>query len=127
MANLIQAVYRLERMARKVPAERPGRRQGQDLGWTDPGDLAAPERQVDQGPGHAGDLHVGHLATDPATLSLLHTLFYFRSGTSFEILLRFSGGAQQDRLVGGSQVLATNLGQGLGDGLELEAPVRRID
>ena len=128
VANLIQAVYRLERMARKVPLERPwGGAKGQDLGWTDPGDLAAPKRQVGQGPGHAGDLHVGHLRHRPRFPLLLHALFYFRSGTSFEILLRFSGGAQQDRLVGGSQVLATRLAEGLGDALELEAPVRRID
>ena len=128
VANLIQAVYRLERMARKVPVERPWEAprastwDGQTLEtWLRRSVKSARARAMLE------TYMSAIFATDPATLSLLHALFYFRSGTSFEILTRFSGGAQQDRLVGGSQVLATRLADGLGDAVELEAPVRRID
>jgi monoamine oxidase len=128
LANLIQAVSRLERMARKVPVDRPWEAprantwDGQTLEtWLRRSVKSARARAMLE------TYMSAIFATDPATLSLLHALFYFHSGTSFEIILRFSGGAQQDRLVGGSQVLATKLADGLGDALELEAPVRRID
>jgi monoamine oxidase len=42
-------------------------------------------------------------AAEPASLSLLHVLFYIRSGGGWESLVSTEGGAQQDRLVGGLQ------------------------
>jgi monoamine oxidase len=53
-------------------------------------------------------------ATEPATFSLLHGLFYVHSGTSFDVLTRFSGGAQQDRFVGGSQLVAIRIDRAAG-------------
>jgi monoamine oxidase len=67
-------------------------------------------------------------AAEPEDLSLLHMLFYIRSAGSLELLFDTEGGAQQDRLVGGSQLLAERLGEGLGaERLLLSSPVRRID
>ena len=37
---------------------------------------------------------------------MLHMAFYLRSAGSFEMLTDTEGGAQQDRLVGGSQEIA---------------------
>ena len=64
---------------------------------------------------------------EPAELSLLHVLFYVRSGHGFDMLMDVEGGAQQDRLLGGSQLLATRIAGRLGDRVVLAAPVRRID
>ncbi len=45
-------------------------------------------------------------AAHPDELSLLHALFYMRSGNSFDFLTQSQGGAQQDRVSGGIQALA---------------------
>jgi monoamine oxidase len=68
----------------------------------------------------------GVWAVDPADPSLLHVLFYIRSAGSLEALLDTEGGAQQDRFVGGSQLLALRLAEQLGDRVVLDAPVRSI-
>jgi monoamine oxidase len=65
--------------------------------------------------------------TEPAEMSLLHVLFYVRSAGGFDRLMDTEGGAQQDRFVGGSALLATQLAEELGDRVVLGAPVRRID
>jgi monoamine oxidase len=63
---------------------------------------------------------------DPEELSMLHTAFYLRSAGSFEMLTDTKGGAQQDRIVGGSQEIALRVAEGLGDRIALDAPVTRI-
>jgi len=66
-------------------------------------------------------------AQEPADLSLLHVLFYTHSAGGLDALLGTSGGAQQDRFVGGSQLVALRVAEALGDErLALAAPVRRI-
>jgi monoamine oxidase len=62
----------------------------------------------------------------PEELSMLHVLFYVSSAGSFDALIDTEGGAQQDRVDGGAQRLATGLAESLGDRLRLGAPVRRI-
>ena len=52
---------------------------------------------------------------EPEELSLLHVAFYLRSAGSFEMLTDAEGGAQQDRLVGGSQLIAIRVAEELGD------------
>ncbi|HST40763.1 MAG TPA: flavin monoamine oxidase family protein [Conexibacter sp.] len=65
-------------------------------------------------------------SADPADVSLLHALFYIRSGGSFERLLDTEGGAQQDRVVGGSQLLSLRLAEQLGERLRLQTPVTQV-
>lgn len=62
----------------------------------------------------------------PAELSMLHVLFYVRSAGGFDKLIDTEGGAQQDRLDGGAQLLPLGLAEQLGDRLRLGAPVTRI-
>jgi monoamine oxidase len=70
---------------------------------------------------------IGVWATEPRDVSLLHVLFYVHSAGSLEILTDAEGGAQQDRVVGGSQLISIRMAEQLGDGVvELEAPVRSI-
>ena len=63
---------------------------------------------------------------EPEELSLLHRCFYLRSAGSFELLTDVEGGAQQDRYVGGSQLVAERAAEELGDRVVLGAPARRI-
>src|SRR5258708_22848523 len=66
-------------------------------------------------------------AAHPADLSLLHLLFYTRAAGNFDALIGTEGGAQQDRLIGGSQQLSLRMAAELGDAVRLGAPVRRIE
>ena len=65
-------------------------------------------------------------AAEPSEFSLLNALFYTRSGKGFNKLTGTPGGAQQDRLVGGSQLVAIRLAEKLGDIVRLSSPVRHI-
>ena len=65
-------------------------------------------------------------AVEPEDLSLLHVLFYVSSAGSFEALIDTEGGAQESRVVGGSQLIALRMAAQLGDAVWLEAPVQRI-
>ena len=70
---------------------------------------------------------IGVWAAEPRDVSLLHVLFYIRSAGSIEILTDTEGGAQQDRVVGGTQLISLRMAEQLGDGVvELANPVRRI-
>jgi monoamine oxidase len=59
-------------------------------------------------------------------LSLLHFLFYIHSGGMIDMLVATGGGAQDSRIVGGSQVLALTLAERLGDAVRLGCPVHLI-
>lgn len=64
---------------------------------------------------------------EPHELSLLHALFYARSGGSLDALLSVSGGAQQDRVHGGMGGLASAVAASLGDVVRYGEPVQDID
>jgi len=64
--------------------------------------------------------------TGPEEISMLHAAFYVASAGSFDKLIDTEGGAQQDRLDGGAQLLPLGLADSLGDRVRLGAPVRRI-
>jgi monoamine oxidase len=66
------------------------------------------------------------MGTGTAELPLLWMLFYVNSGGSFDALIDTEGGAQQDRFVGGSQLISTRIAEQLGDWVVLGAPVRSI-
>src|SRR5829696_6354895 len=62
----------------------------------------------------------------PSELSLLHVLFYAASAGGWDDLLDTEGGAQQDRIVGGSQLISLRMAEELGDRVQLSAPVLAI-
>jgi monoamine oxidase len=66
-------------------------------------------------------------SAEPRDISFLHALFYIHSAGSMESLINTAGGAQQDRVVGGSQLLSTRTAAALGDRVRLSSPVRRIE
>jgi monoamine oxidase len=65
-------------------------------------------------------------ATDPADVSLLFTLFYIATAGDFNKLIDTAGGAQDSRIVGGSQRIALKLAAKLGKRVHVEQPVHRI-
>jgi len=64
---------------------------------------------------------------DSADISLLFALWYLRAAGGFDALVDTEGGAQQDRFVGGSQLISERLASELGERVVLGAPVRRVD
>jgi len=59
-------------------------------------------------------------------LSLLHFLFYVKSGTSLEILAATTGGAQEHRVVGGTHLISERMAAELGERVRLNTVVRDI-
>ena len=127
LADFGQAQWKLDRMAKQVPAEAP---------WTAP---KAQEwdsqtlwswmrRNVYTRGGREGlSLGVEAVwAAQPEDLSLLHVLFYISSAGGLDALWDTEGGAQDARVVGGSQLISIRMAEELGDRVVLEAPVRRI-
>lgn len=119
---------RLDRMARRVPLEAP---------WEAPKaaewDAQTFASWLRRNARTAGARALFELATqgvwaaEPGDVSLLHMLFYARSGSGLNVLLGTEGGAQQDRFHGGSQRIALLMAEQLGvERVRLAAPVRRI-
>jgi monoamine oxidase len=65
-------------------------------------------------------------AAEPEDVSMLHLLFYVRSAGSLDSLLDAEGGAQEARIVGGSQEIALRMAAQLGDVVSLESPVSAV-
>jgi len=59
-------------------------------------------------------------------VSLLHALFYIRSGTNLNNLLSIQDGAQQHRIKGGMQHLAEKIAEPFYDSIQFNSPVKRV-
>jgi monoamine oxidase len=128
LADLYRAVRALDRMAKQVPLDRPwtASRAGS---WDAQTFQSWIGRNLHTRKGRAFLRHFapGIFATEAENLSLLHVLFYLHAGGGLESLLRVTGGAQQDRVVGGTQRIPEGLAAALGDRVRLRAPVRRLE
>lgn len=121
-------ILTLERMARRVPVEAPWRTpHAEALDAVSFGVWAGRNAQTRMGRMTVELFTQGVLACEPAEVSLLHVLFYIRSAGGVRKLTDVAGAAQQDRLVGGSQVIAQRMAERLGDAVRLGHPVRRIE
>src|SRR5580704_11930418 len=128
LADIGQAQARLESLAKKIPTDAPwtapnaDRLDGQTFEtWARKNTASRNARML---------LALGAEAVfgaEPGDLSMLHVLFYSHSGGSFQQLIDVTGGAQQDRFVGGSALVAQRLAASLGDIIRLTAPVSRIE
>jgi monoamine oxidase len=129
LIDVERAQRRLSRLARSVPLDAP---------WEAPnaarldGQTAATwmRRNLASKPGRMLlELGIEAVwAAQPEDMSLLHVLFYIHSAGSLEMLFETEGGAQQDRFVGGSQLVPLRMAEALGEErLVLGAPVRRIE
>lgn len=128
LADVAQAQVRLDRMARTVPLDAPWTARRASV-W----DAQTFDSWLRRNVRTKGAREVCTLvcqavfAAEPADISLLHFLFYLHSGGGIDRLISTVDGAQQWRIVGGSQRIAQRMAEDLGDAVELSAPVRRIE
>ncbi len=66
------------------------------------------------------------ICCEASETSLLHFLFYIRSGGGLDSLTGTKGGAQEARIVGGSQMIAIKMAEQLGQNVHLNEPVLSI-
>ena len=128
IADVGRAQARLESLARKVPLDAPWSAAKADA-W----DAVTFETWLRRNTVTAGARTLLALgveavfACEPGDVSLLHVLFYAHSAGSFQMAIDTGGGAQQDRFVGGSQLVCERVADALpARTVRLEAPVRRI-
>ncbi|MGH2950468.1 MAG: flavin monoamine oxidase family protein, partial [Solirubrobacterales bacterium] len=128
LLDVARVIRKLNRLSRRVDAEAPwdargaAKLDGISLGaWIDRTMLTATAKRMMRVAARTA------WGAEPEEMSLLHVAFYLRSAGSFELLTDVEGGAQQDRFVGGSQLVAIRVAEALGDRVVLEAPVRRIE
>ncbi len=128
LLDVEQARQRLGAMARQVPVEAPWRASRAEE-WDGQTFATWLRRNVVTN----GARSLLQLATEavwaaqPEDVSLLHVLFYMHSAGGLDALLDTEGGAQQDRFVGGSQLVAQKLAEPLGEQIMLGHPVRRLE
>jgi len=127
LADIGQAQLRLDRMAKRVPlvepwtAHRAKSWDGQTVeSWVRRNVRTRLAREM---------LRLGVravFAAETADLSLLHFLFYSHSGGLLDSLFNVKDGAQEQRVVGGTQLIADRLASELGDAVYLSSPVRQV-
>jgi monoamine oxidase len=128
LADLFQGMTRFQKLADKVPLDKP---------WTAPGAAALDNQtfetwirrnlRTDTGRAYFRVAAEAVFSAESGNLSALHALFYAHSGTDLEGLISTAGGAQQDRIVGGSIRISETMAESLGDRVLLDRPVRRIE
>lgn len=134
LVPLATIVPKMDQMSTSVPVEAP---------WTSPNATEYEQQTLytwlsSQPESNQRFLEVAALATrpifgaEPWELSLLFTLFYIASSGNaqnpgtFERNFDTRGGAQQDRFIGGSQLIGIKVAEQLGDRVVLDTPVRQI-
>ncbi len=127
LADLHVALTRLERMARRVDPAAPWEAT-RAREWDAQTVATWTRRHVRTSVGRAfiGLACEAVWAADPADLSLLHFLAYANSSNGFNRMIATRGGAQQSRIVGGSQRISLALAEELGETVILGAAVRTI-
>jgi monoamine oxidase len=127
LADVGETQQRLEEMASSVPLEKPWRATGA-AGWDaqtlDTWLVANSKTEI--GLSYWRTLVPALFSAEASEMSLLHFLFYCRSGGTIDRLVATHGGAQESRLEDGSQQLALRLAGRLGDTVRLGSPVRAI-
>src|SRR5262249_54324282 len=128
VADLAQGLLRFTRLAARTDLERP---------WLTPGaellDGQTWESWIRRNLRTKAGRTYFHVAceavwaAEASDISLLHALFYAHSNADLETLVAVDGGAQQDRVVGGSVRMAEAMATALGDRVVLGHPVRRIE
>ncbi|TMR93011.1 flavin monoamine oxidase family protein [Nonomuraea basaltis] len=129
LLDAAQAQARFERLARRIDTDAP---------WQSPGAVALDGQTLETWIRRTTWTRAGRRlftmacqavwSCQPSELSLLHALFYARSAGTLQQVIAVEGGAQQDRLDGGTHELAVRLARRLGDRvhLHLGTPVDRI-
>ena len=127
LAELVIALKRIDRLSRGMDPARPwtapkaGKWDSMSVAeWVSRTVLTGKARDLIRLAVHAV------WAAEPEEISMLHFLAYARSGGSIESLLDTEGGAQDSRIVGGSQVIADRMADDLGERVLTGRPVSAI-
>ncbi len=114
LADLFTGLRRFQRLSQQVPLERPWT--SPDAEWADGQTFESWIRdnlRTEVARSYFRVVTEAVFSTQSSDLSLLHALFYSRSGTDLETLLSVDRGAQQDRVVGGAVRIAEQLAASL--------------
>ena len=126
LADFGQAQLRLDEMAKRVPLDAPWRAaRATEWDRTTFGAWLARNTATSGARELMRVVCEGVWATAAEDVSLLHFLFYVHSAGGLDTLVRSEGGAQQDRVVGGTQLISVELAKGLD--VRLGEPVREIE
>ncbi|ONF63266.1 flavin monoamine oxidase family protein [Amycolatopsis keratiniphila] len=128
LADIGQTQFRLDRLARQVPAAEPwlAKRAAELDGQT----LATWLRRTartEAGRSFFRVITEALFSAEPEDLSALWAAFYLGAGGGLNSMIETAGGAQQDRVAGGTQRIALALAGELGDRVVLGAPVTGIE
>jgi monoamine oxidase len=82
--------------------------------------------RTEQGLGFWRMLVAALFSAQPDQMSLLHFLFYIRSGGLIDMLVATGGGAQDSRVIGGSQAIALRAAEEFRGAVRLGCPVHLI-
>ncbi|MEV6171564.1 flavin monoamine oxidase family protein [Streptomyces sp. NPDC051954] len=127
LVDIAQAQLRLDKDARQIPLDKPW--EAPNAGELDMRTFADwLDRRTRTKTGRAFFQLVTEAvwAADPGDMSALWAQFYIHSGGGLDSLLNTSGGAQQDRVVGGTQMIATMMADALKDRVLTGMPVSEI-
>lgn len=127
LADIAQVQWRLDRLAREIAtkdpwlADRAKALDGQTFAtWLGKAARTASGRSFFR------LITEAVFSAEPEDMSALWTAFYVGAAGGVDALINVEGGAQQDRVVGGSQRIALALADELGDRVVLGAPVTDI-
>ncbi len=129
LADMALAQTRLDRLARQVPLESPWTAKRAEA-WdsTTFESWIVRSARTEKARSLLRLYSEAVFAAEPKDFSLLHALFYTHSGGGVDALAGVRDGAQQDRYVGGSQLMPIRMAEELGDDVvRLGAAVRRIE
>jgi len=127
LADLFTGLRRFQRLSESVPLDRPWT--APDAEWADGQTFESWIRdnlRTEVARTYFRVVVEAVFSTQSSDLSLLHALFYARSGTDLETLLSVDRGAQQDRVVGGTVRVAEGLAASLASPVRTGFVVRSI-
>ncbi|KUL38934.1 oxidoreductase [Streptomyces sp. NRRL F-4489] len=128
LADIAQTQLRLDRAARQVAAADPWRAKG--AGELDAQTFATWLRRTARTARGRRFFRVvteGVFSAEPEDMSALWAAFYVGAAGGLDALINVTGGAQQDRVTGGSQRIALALAEELGDRIVLGSAVTEIE
>ncbi|GAB3714860.1 flavin monoamine oxidase family protein [Amycolatopsis oliviviridis] len=128
LADIGQTQLRLDRLARGVPTAEPwlAKRAAELDGQTFATWLRRTARTT-AGRSFLRVISEAVFSAEPEDLSALWAAWYINAAGGLDMMIETAGGAQQDRVVGGTQRIALALAEELGDSVVLGAPVTDIE
>lgn len=128
LLDIAQAQLRLDRLGRRVTRTDPWHAEGAEALDAQTFDTWL-RRATHTADGRAFFKLVTEavFSAGPEDMSALWASFYLGGGGGVDSMIGVVGGAQQDRVVGGTQAIALALAEQLGDRIALGSPVTEID